>query len=78
MLYGFLGFQPTAEGCRIEPRLPQAWPSLTITRIHLHDQVVAITADAATKTITLAGTTRDNSPQVAGPSGWKVIWSPAR
>jgi hypothetical protein len=78
MLYGFLGFQPTADGCRIEPRLPQAWPSLTITRIHLHDQVVAITADAATKTITLAGTTRANSPQVAGPSEWKVVRSPAR
>jgi hypothetical protein len=51
MLYGFLGLQPTATGCRIEPRLPTAWPSLTIDRIHLHGAVLTITASAATRTI---------------------------
>ena len=42
MLYGFLGLQPTPTGCRIEPRLPKAWPSLTITRIHLQGAVLAM------------------------------------
>jgi hypothetical protein len=37
MLYGFLGFEPTAMGYRINPRLPKDWPSLTIDNIH-HDQ----------------------------------------
>ncbi len=45
MLYGFLGFQPTVDGFSIAPRLPQKWPELTVTRIHLHDQVLDITAD---------------------------------
>lgn len=44
MLYGFLGLRPTVAGCRIEPRLPSDWPSLEITRIHLHDHVLDIRA----------------------------------
>ena len=46
MLYGFLGFEPTAEGCRIQPRLPKDWPELKITRVHLHDVVLELTARA--------------------------------
>lgn len=45
VLYGFLGFQPTLSGFRIEPKLPQEWPSLTVDRIHLHDHVLTITAN---------------------------------
>ena len=44
MLYGFMGFRPTADGFRIAPRLPGNWPELTITRIHLHQHVLDITA----------------------------------
>jgi hypothetical protein len=44
MLYGFLGFSPQPDGFRIEPRLPTSWPSLTITRIALHDSVLDLTA----------------------------------
>jgi hypothetical protein len=44
MLYGFLGFRPTADGCVIDPHLPSDWPELTITRIHLHDHVLDIRA----------------------------------
>jgi cellobiose phosphorylase len=44
MLYGFLGFKPDADGCELNPRLPKDWPSLTITRIHIHDHVLDITA----------------------------------
>ena len=30
LLYGFLGFHPRLDGCLIRPRLPAAWPSLTV------------------------------------------------
>ena len=46
MLYGFLGFEPTADGCRIRPRLPKDWPELEITRIHLHEAVLDVKAKA--------------------------------
>jgi hypothetical protein len=46
MLYGFLGFAPTPDGFRFNPRLPKDWPELTITRIHLHDLVLDLTARA--------------------------------
>ncbi len=46
MLYGFLGFNPTADGFDLNPRLPRDWPSLTITRIHIHDHVLDLTAQA--------------------------------
>ena len=42
MLYGFLGFTPDVDGFRINPKLPDEWPSLTITRILFHDQVLSI------------------------------------
>ncbi|NCA11186.1 hypothetical protein EBR56_05155 [bacterium] len=45
MLYGFLGFRPTPGGFEIRPRLPQAWPSLTVTGIHLHDRVIDVTVE---------------------------------
>jgi hypothetical protein len=44
MLYGFLGFRPTVDGFSIDPQLPTDWPKLTITRIHLHDHVIDVTA----------------------------------
>ena len=46
MLYGFLGFEPTPDGFKIHPRLPKDWPEFTITRVHLHDAVMDITARA--------------------------------
>ena len=52
MLYGFLGFQPTADGCEIAPRLPADWPSLSITRIHLHDHVLDVLVQGQTITVT--------------------------
>jgi hypothetical protein len=44
MLYGFLGFRPTVDGFAIRPQLPSDWPELTVTRIHLHEHVIDITA----------------------------------
>lgn len=46
ILYGFLGFKPTPDGYSVHPRLPHGWPSLTISGIHLHDEVLDITAHA--------------------------------
>jgi hypothetical protein len=43
MLYGFMGLRPNADGFSIHPRLPSDWPELTITRIHLHDDILDIT-----------------------------------
>ena len=58
MLYGFLGFEPTADGFSIDPQLPADWPALTVTRIHLHGHVLDVTAsDAGVVTVAGAGPT---------------------
>lgn len=44
MLYGFLGFEPTAEGYRANPRLPSDWPSLTIRGIRIGNTIIDLTA----------------------------------
>ena len=44
MLYGFLGFQPTVDGCTIAPRLPSAWPELSVVGILIHDQRIDVAA----------------------------------
>ncbi|MHB8519502.1 MAG: hypothetical protein ACYDH9_01975, partial [Limisphaerales bacterium] len=46
MLHGFLGLEPTPEGFKLHPRLPKDWPELKITRIHLHEVVMELTARA--------------------------------
>ncbi len=48
MLYGFLGFQPTATGCTIAPHLPSDWKELRITRIHLHNRVLDVRVSEGT------------------------------
>ena len=50
MLDGFLGFTPTADGYTLEPKLPSDWPSLTVRGIHLHGEVLDITAHADGRT----------------------------
>jgi len=39
MLYGFLGFKPTADGVILNPRLPKRWAELSVSRIHYHDHI---------------------------------------
>jgi hypothetical protein len=46
MLYGFLGFQANADGFTLHPRLPDDWPSLTVTGVHYRNFVFDITAHA--------------------------------
>lgn len=73
MLYGFLGFSPTADGCKIAPRLPRTWPSLTITRIHLHDHVLDISVSNSTIEVTDHGPAAEELT-VKTPPQWKVNW----
>ncbi|MFN3152469.1 glycosyl hydrolase family 65 protein [Bremerella sp.] len=47
MLYGFLGFQPTADGFSLQPKLPHDWPSLQVTRIAWADHVFDLKASQA-------------------------------
>ena len=47
MLYGFLGLTSEPTGFAIAPRLPNGWPSLTVSRVRLHDHEVEITAEAS-------------------------------
>ncbi|HRE81265.1 MAG TPA: hypothetical protein PLN52_09470 [Opitutaceae bacterium] len=46
MLTGFLGLSPTADGCRLEPKLPTAFPALTVDRIKIKGLILSVTADA--------------------------------
>ncbi len=46
MLYGFLGFEPTPSGFKLQPRLPRDWPEVKITRVHLHDIVMDVIVKA--------------------------------
>ena len=46
MLYGLLGLTPEPTGFAIAPQLPKGWPSLTVSRVRLHDHEVEITAEA--------------------------------
>ena len=76
MLYGFLGFQPTAAGCEISPRLPADWPALTVTRIHLHDHVLSVAVDG--KSIRVQDDNPDADLQIIAPAGWSVTRVAAR
>lgn len=39
---GFLGFEAMSDGFALNPRLPSAWPELTIDRIRFHDLTLRI------------------------------------
>jgi cellobiose phosphorylase len=71
MLYGFLGFRPTVDGCEMSPRLPKDWPSLTVTRIHLHDHVLDVSV--ASPTIEVKDYNADRGTlRVSVPGGWSL------
>lgn len=75
MLYGFLGLRPTADGCEIAPRLPSDWPALRITRIHLHDHVLDVTAQDQVVTVTDHGP-GDSRLDIRVPASWTVKREP--
>ena len=71
MLYGFAGFRPTADGFAVDPKLPKAWPELTITRIHLHGNVFNMTV--RDKTVILSGVDSAAEAMRADlPEGWRL------
>jgi hypothetical protein len=71
LLYGFLGFRPTVTGCEISPRLPGDWPALTITRIHLRDHVLSVTA--GDRRIRVEDDDPSSEPlEVRVPPGWQL------
>jgi len=79
MLYGFMGFEPTAEGFRIHPRLPKEWPELEITRVHLHDAVLDLKARADGSILIQADYASDLPIVVELPKGnWQVSASGAK
>ncbi|HEX3600446.1 MAG TPA: glycosyl hydrolase family 65 protein, partial [Lacipirellulaceae bacterium] len=72
MLYGFLGFRPTVDGFAIAPQLPKDWPALTVTRIHLHDEVLDVTMDQEGR-LKISGTSPNSEELVVhGPAGLQV------
>ena len=73
MLYGLLGFRPTVDGFAIEPRLPSDWPELTMTRIHLHDQILDITATRNHGLKIKASGPSSEELLIAVPAGTKLI-----
>ncbi len=78
MLYGFLGFKPIPDGFSINPKLPTAWPSLTITRIHVQDHVITVTASKDEIKIE-AKRFSNNALNVLLPEGdWTVLSGPAK
>jgi hypothetical protein len=73
VLNGFLGFSPTADGFKIDPRLPKDWPELTVDRIRLHDLVLRVKATSNTIEVTKEGHA-DESMYVHLPEGeWKMV-----
>ena len=62
MLRGFLGFEPTPQGFRLNPRLPEDWPSLEIRGIHFHDAVLNVAASR--DDITITATTAPAEPMM--------------
>ena len=86
MIYGFLGLRPSAEGLRLDPKLPRDWPELTITRIHLHERVLDITVRGRTVRVTptaflSAAASAERPPGdplvIELPTGWTLTNSPA-
>jgi trehalose/maltose hydrolase-like predicted phosphorylase len=78
MIDGFLGFRPTAHGCRIGPNPPKDWPELTVNRIHLHDLVLQVKVTPSSITVTKEGTAAGPC-RIEVPSGaWQVRYLDAK
>jgi len=75
MLYGLLGFRPTVDGFAISPQLPNDWPELTITRIHLREQILEITAtcDRGIKVVASNSASSEKELVIEAPQGVKLL-----
>jgi hypothetical protein len=52
MLYGFLGARPRPGGLALDPRLPKAWPSVSVEGVHAQGQVFGLSAEPDAVTLT--------------------------
>jgi len=69
MLDGFLGFAPEPDGFRLDPRLPEDWPSLTIDRIRWRGLALEITAERESITVRTTGAA-EHPAWIRLPPGW--------
>ncbi|MFO1497247.1 MAG: hypothetical protein U1G07_02425 [Verrucomicrobiota bacterium] len=79
MLYGFLGFTPTLTGFQLQPKLPSRWPELTVTRVHLRDMVMDVTAHQDGRVVIRSESDSRQAVEIelfAG--GWQVKERPAQ
>lgn len=74
MLRGFLGFSATVEGCRIEPKLPTEFPSLTVDRVRIKGLVLSVTADRDSIVLKkISGVTATDERFVVDAPGFKAV-----
>jgi hypothetical protein len=71
MLYGFMGIRATPKALYVSPRLPADWPSLAITRIHFHDHVLDLKAEAKTVHVTIESIGQE-APVIRVPAGFTL------
>ncbi len=67
VLDGFMGFAPRLDGFDLNPRLPRAWPELSIDRIAWHDRILRIRASERSIEITA-----ERNPGVPGKT--EICW----
>lgn len=70
MLEGFLGFQPTGDGFRLNPKLPADWPELTVDRIAWHNLTLTVKADRTSIEIRKTGAETAPCFIVLPPGRW--------
>jgi hypothetical protein len=74
MLDGFLGFIPTGDGFRLNPRLPRDWPSLSVEGIDWHGLTLRVKATPKVVDVWKEGTL-DEPVFVCLPAGpWKMTY----
>lgn len=72
MLSGFLGFKPRGDGFELQPKLPESWPSLAVTRIRLHRSILDVTFDAKKSAFEVRGTLREPMALYIPAGPWVV------
>ena len=72
MIDGFLGFAPTGDGFRVQPRLPRDWPWLEIDRIRWHGATLTVRAAKGTIEVRREGAVREPAWVVLPEGRWTV------
>ena len=74
ILEGFLGFAPTGDGFRLNPKLPSDWTELSVSQIYFHDIILDI--KVMRDTIKLSKKNYSEEPlYIQLPEGaWEIIY----